>query len=94
MEFKKSIVTLMAETLDEKHREYALLGLMEYTEDCEYQPIHIMIMDLMDQEIKKPGLDASKFIRYIYNRITLENTPIRSKGISTLGQIALSHPTQ
>jgi hypothetical protein len=52
-----------------------------------------MILDLLDEEIEKGGVDASKFIRFIYNRVTLEDTPVRSKAVSTLGKIGLMQPT-
>ena len=34
------------------------MGLMEFIEDCEHNELHIMILDLVEQEIKKGGMDG------------------------------------
>jgi hypothetical protein len=65
----------------------ALAHLCEYIEDCEFTPLSVRILHLLG--IEGPKLSSpSKCIRYIYNRIILENSVIRVAAVSALGRFA------
>jgi len=93
-EFKKSlvgsIVSLMKgapETTDQ-----TLLHLCEFIEDCEYTSLCTHILDLLGD--MGPGTkEPARYIRFIYNRIILENAMIRSTAISALTKFAAACPS-
>mmetsp|Transcript_14599 Transcript_14599/g.31460 ORF Transcript_14599/g.31460 Transcript_14599/m.31460 type:complete len:945 (-) Transcript_14599:205-3039(-) len=93
-EYKKSlvgtIVSLMKgapETIDQ-----TLLQLCEFIEDCEYTSLSTDILELLGEtgpETKEPA----RYIRFIYNRIILENSMVRSAAISSLTKFAAACPS-
>ncbi|GAN07566.1 coatomer subunit gamma [Mucor ambiguus] len=83
--FKKSIVEAMMAMV--KHipecREAALSQLCEFIEDCEFPKLSVRILHLLGQyghEMNTP----TKYIRYIYNRVILENSIVRAAAVSAL----------
>nr|GME00700.1 coatomer subunit gamma [Ipomoea batatas] len=86
-EFKKaivdSIVILIRDIPDAK--ESGLLHLCEFIEDCEFTYLSTQILHFLGNEGPKTS-DPSKYIRYIYNRIILENATVRASAVSTLAK--------
>ncbi|CAH9124383.1 unnamed protein product [Cuscuta epithymum] len=86
-EFKKaivdSIVILIRDIPDAK--ESGLLHLCEFIEDCEFTYLSTQILHFLGNEGPKTS-DPSKYIRYIYNRIILENATVRATAVSTLAK--------
>ncbi|GJX34574.1 coatomer subunit gamma-2, partial [Tanacetum coccineum] len=86
-EYKKaivdSIVTIIREIPDAK--ESGLLHLCEFIEDCEFTYLSTQILHFLGIEGPKTS-DPSKFIRYIYNRVILENATVRASAVSTLAK--------
>jgi coatomer subunit gamma len=72
---------------DQALKKVALLSLAEYIEDCQFDNIKTRILSVLGKE----GISAnspSQLVRYIYNRIILENAVVRAAAVSALGDIA------
>ncbi|GER49846.1 coatomer subunit gamma [Striga asiatica] len=86
-EYKKaivdSIVVLIRDIPDAK--ESGLLHLCEFIEDCEFTYLSTQILHFLGNEGPKTS-DPSKYIRYIYNRVILENATVRASAVSTLAK--------
>jgi len=64
-------------------KELGLIHLGEFIEDCEYTQLSIRILHILG--VHGPSTDdPTKFIRYIYNRLFLENAAIRAAALSAL----------
>lgn len=78
-----SILILIREIPDAK--EGGLSHLCEFIEDCEFTYLSTQILHLLGIEGPKTA-DPSKYIRYIYNRVILENATVRASAVSTLAK--------
>ncbi|XP_047979348.1 coatomer subunit gamma [Salvia hispanica] len=78
-----SIVILIRDIPDAK--EGGLLHLCEFIEDCEFTYLSTQILHFIGNEGPKTS-DPSKYIRYIYNRVILENATVRASAVSTLAK--------
>ena len=69
----------------------ALSHLCEFIEDCEFTKLAVRILYVL-------GIDGpttsqpSKYIRYIYNRVILENATVRAAAVSSLARYAVTLP--
>lgn len=92
-EFKKvivdSIVYLMNNVAESK--ELPLLYLCEFIEDCEFSELIVQIMHVVGANGTSCP-NPSKFIRFIFNRVILENAVVRAAAVSTLGVFAIRVP--
>ncbi|ERN17499.1 coatomer subunit gamma-2 [Amborella trichopoda] len=86
-EYKKaiidSILILIRDIPDAK--ESGLSHLCEFIEDCEFTYLSTQILHFLGNEGPKTA-DPSKYIRYIYNRVILENATVRAGAVSTLAK--------
>jgi len=93
-EFKKTIVngiiTLM-KALPES-TESSLLHLCEFIEDCEFTMLSTQILHLLGELGPKTSAPA-RYIRFIYNRVMLENSCVRAAAIAALAKFAASCPS-
>ena len=63
-------------------------------QDCEFTYLSTQILHLLGMEGPKTK-DPAKYIRYIYNRIILENATVRAAAVSSLAKFgALVHELQ
>lgn len=69
-------------------KESALEMLCDFIEDCEYTELLVRILNLLGNEGPKTP-NPSTFVRYIYNRIVLDNSIVRSSAIISLSKFAL-----
>ena len=78
-EYKKAIVDTIISIIEENKEaaESGLAHLCEFIEDCEHTSIAVRVLHLLGKEGPKT-LAPSKYIRYIYNRVILENSPVRA----------------
>uniref|UniRef100_A0A7S3LLT2 Coatomer subunit gamma n=1 Tax=Aplanochytrium stocchinoi TaxID=215587 RepID=A0A7S3LLT2_9STRA len=86
-EFKKVIVDTMLELIERipETKRAALFHLCEFIEDCEFTQLSARILHLLGEE--GPSTEhPAKFIRFIYNRIILENAHVRAAAVSALGK--------
>ncbi len=62
--------------------------LSEFIEDCEHTSLATRILHLLGREGPRTTTPA-KYIRYIYNRVILENAPVRAGKI--LSSLFIDH---
>lgn len=78
-----SILILIREIPDAK--EPGLAHLCEFIEDCEFTYLSTQILHLLGSEGPKTS-EPAKYIRYIYNRVILENATVRAAAVSSLAR--------
>lgn len=92
-EYKKAIVQAILELIQEipDAREAGLGHLCEFIEDCEFTFLSVQVLALLGREgptTKEPA----RYIRYIYNRIILENATVRAAAVSALASFGARVP--
>jgi len=89
-EYKGSIVSTMLTIIEKvpESTDVALDHLCEFIEDCDYTNLSTKILHLLGEKGPKAS-NPSRYIRYIYNRIPLENAIIRSSAVSALAKFGL-----
>ncbi|PSN51438.1 hypothetical protein C0J52_08977 [Blattella germanica] len=68
-----------------------LAHLCEFIEDCEHTSLAVRILHLLGKEgprTKQP----SRYIRFIYNRVILENAPVRAAAVAAMSQFGATCP--
>ncbi|OAY29680.1 coatomer subunit gamma isoform X2 [Manihot esculenta] len=86
-EYKKAIVDSIVVLIRDipEAKESGLLHLCEFIEDCEFTYLSTQILHFLGIEGPKTS-DPSKYIRYIYNRVHLENATVRAAAVGTLAK--------
>jgi coatomer subunit gamma len=69
--------------------ETALANLCEFIEDCEFTKLSVRILHLLGVQGPK-SQQPSKFIRFIYNRVILENAIVRAAAVSSLAKFGVN----
>jgi len=93
-EYKKCIVNsiiCLIRSIPEA-KDSGLLHLSEFIEDCEFTYLSSQILYLLGKEGPSTE-DPSRYIRYIYNRVILENATIRASAVSALAKFASNCPS-
>lgn len=86
-EFKKTVVESMFDLIKfvPESREEALAHLCEFIEDCEFTKLAVRVLHLLGREGPKTA-QPTKYIRYIYNRVVLENAIVRAAAVTALAK--------
>ncbi|XP_008783467.1 coatomer subunit gamma-2 [Phoenix dactylifera] len=86
-DYKKAIVDSIVILIRDipEAKESGLFHLCEFIEDCEFTYLSTQILHFLGNEGPKTS-DPSKYIRYIYNRVILENATVRASAVSTLAK--------
>eukprot|EP01133_Synstelium_polycarpum_P003463 gene3463-3939_t len=71
-------------------KEIALNELCDFIEDCEYPDLSVQILHLLGQEGPLTS-SPSKYIRYIYNRVSLDSGTIRAAAVTSIAKFGLLH---
>jgi len=92
--FKKTIVNSIITLIKAvpETTESSLLHLCEFIEDCEFTMLSTQILHLLGDIGPKTSAPA-RYIRFIYNRVMLENSCVRAAAISSLSKFAASCPS-
>lgn len=93
-DYKKAIVSAILALIHEipDAKEAGLSHLCEFIEDCEFTFLSVEILHLLGAEAPKTK-DPAKYIRYIYNRIILENATVRAAAVSALANFGAAVPS-
>jgi len=86
-DYKKAIVNAVISIIEENSdaKDAGLSHLCEFIEDCEHTSLATKILYLLGQE--GPRTTApSKYIRFIYNRVILENAEVRAAAVTSLAK--------
>jgi len=90
-EFKKAVLDAlldMMEVIPESKTE-GLFQCCEFIEDCEFTALATRVLHLLGKEGPAlPSPQPAAFIRFIYNRVILENAPVRASAVSALAKFA------
>ncbi|KAL9086720.1 MAG: hypothetical protein Q9159_004015 [Coniocarpon cinnabarinum] len=89
-EFKRSVVESMFDLIKfvPESKEDALAHLCEFIEDCEFTKLSVRILHLLGIEGPKTS-HPTKYIRYIYNRVVLENAIVRAAAVTALAKFGV-----
>lgn len=89
-EFKRSVVESMFDLIKfvPESKEEALAHLCEFIEDCEFTKLAVRILHLLGMEGPKTA-QPTKYIRYIYNRVVLENAIVRAAAVTALAKFGV-----
>lgn len=93
-DFKRSIVNSIVSLIRQvpETTESSLLHLCEFIEDCEFTMLSTQILHLLGE--LGPGTQApARYIRFIYNRVILENSAVRAAAVAALSKFAARCPS-
>jgi len=87
LEYKSSIADTIITIIEEnpEAKENGLSHLCEFIEDCEHTSLAVRILHLLGAEGPKTS-NPARYIRYIYNRVILENATVRAAAVSALAR--------
>lgn len=90
-DFKRAVVEAIFDMIKfvSECKEQALSHLCEFIEDCEFTKLSVRILHLLGIEGPKAPQPA-KFIRYIYNRVVLENAIVRAAAVSSMAKFGIN----
>lgn len=93
LEYKASIADTIITIIEDnpEAKETGLAHLCEFIEDCEHTSLAVRILHLLGKEgprTKQP----SRYIRFIYNRVILENPTVRAAAVSAMAQFGATCP--
>ncbi|GBE77535.1 Probable coatomer subunit [Sparassis crispa] len=90
-EFKRAVVEAIFDMIKfiGECKEQALSHLCEFIEDCEFTKLSVRILHLVGMEGPKAP-QPTKYIRFIYNRVVLENATVRAAAVSSLAKFGLN----
>jgi coatomer subunit gamma len=89
-EFKRAVVESMFDLIKfvPGSKEETLSHLCEFIEDCEFTKLAVRILHLLGVEGPKTP-QPNRFIRYIYNRVVLENALVRAAAVTALAKFGV-----
>jgi len=92
-EYKKAIIECIVTIIDESQdsRETGLSHLCEFIEDCEHTNLCVKILHMLGRDGPNTS-NPSKYIRFIYNRVVLENETIRAASVTALAKFGAACP--
>lgn len=92
-EYKATIVEAILAVIREipEATESALSQLAEFIEDCEFTYLSVLILHILGTKGPQTK-DPARYIRYIYNRVILENAAVRAAALTSLTQFAVACP--
>lgn len=90
-DFKRAVVEAMFDMVKfiGASKEQALGHLCEFIEDCEFTKLSVRILHLLGLEGPKSP-QPSKYIRFIYNRVVLENATVRAAAVTSLAKFGVN----
>ncbi|KAG8469572.1 hypothetical protein KFE25_006027 [Diacronema lutheri] len=91
--YKKAIVDTILELIAQipDAKEAGLMNLCEFIEDCEFTPLSTAILAVLGTEGPATA-EPSSYIRFIYNRVVLENATVRASAVSALAKFGVQLP--
>jgi len=94
-DFKRAVVEAMFDMIKfiGESKEQALSHLCEFIEDCEFTKLSVRILHLLGIE-GPTAPQPSKYIRFIYNRVVLENATVRAAAVASLAKFGIIDDTK
>ncbi|EIW87144.1 coatomer subunit gamma [Coniophora puteana RWD-64-598 SS2] len=90
-DFKRAVVEAIFDMIKfiGECKEQALSHLCEFIEDCEFTKLSVRILYLLGIEGPKAP-QPTKYIRFIYNRVVLENATVRAAAVASLAKFGVN----
>ncbi|KAF9270770.1 coatomer subunit gamma [Marasmius fiardii PR-910] len=90
-DFKRAVVEAIFDMIKfiQDCKEQALSHLCEFIEDCEFTKLSVRILHLLGLEGPKSP-QPTKYIRFIYNRVVLENATVRAAAVASLAKFGVN----
>ncbi|KAL0580682.1 coatomer subunit gamma [Marasmius crinis-equi] len=90
-DFKRAVVEAIFDMIKfiGECKEQALSHLCEFIEDCEFTKLSVRILHLLGMEGPKSP-QPTKYIRFIYNRVVLENATVRAAAVASLAKFGVN----
>ena len=90
-DFKRAVVEAIFDMVKSiaECKEAALGHLCEFIEDCEFTKLSVRILHLLGLEGPRTP-NPTKYIRYIYNRVVLENAIVRAAAVTSLAKFGVN----
>jgi len=90
-DFKRAVVEAIFDMIKfiGECKEQALSHLCEFIEDCEFTKLSVRILHLLGMEGPKSP-QPTKYIRFIYNRVVLENATVRAAAVSSMAKFGVN----
>ena len=87
LDYKASIADTIITVIEEnpEAKENGLAHLCEFIEDCEHTSLAVKILHLLGAEGPRTS-NPARYIRFIYNRVLLENATVRAAAVSALAR--------
>ncbi|CAG0894487.1 unnamed protein product [Darwinula stevensoni] len=87
LDYKAAIADTLITIIEEnpEAKETGLAHLCEFIEDCEHTALAVRILHLLGKEGPRTN-KPSRYIRFIYNRVILENACVRAAAVSALAR--------
>ena len=87
LDYKASIADTIITVIEEnpEAKENGLAHLCEFIEDCEHTVLAVKILHLLGQEGPRTA-NPARYIRFIYNRVLLENATVRAAAVSAMAR--------
>jgi coatomer protein complex subunit gamma len=89
MQVKSVITRQLYQAVFSSHYYIALSHLCEFIEDCEFTKLSVRVLHVLGVEGPKAA-SPTKYIRYIYNRVILENSIVRAAAVSALAKFGVN----
>lgn len=93
-EYKKAVVDTIVSIIENvpDAQESGLEHLCEFIEDCEFTTLLVRILHLLGAQGSRSG-NPRKYIRFVYNRLILENATVRAAAVSALAKFGIQVPS-
>jgi len=87
LDYKTSIADTIITVIEDNSeaKDNGLAHLCEFIEDCEHTSLAVRILHLLGQEGPRTA-NPCRYIRFIYNRVLLENATVRAAAVSALAR--------
>lgn len=90
-DFKKALLDALLDIMEAipEAKTDGLFHLCEFIEDCEFTALATRVLHLLGKEgPAMPAPQPASFIRFIYNRVILENPAVRASAVTALAKFA------
>lgn len=89
-DYKKAVVETIVSIIENvpEAQESGLEHLCEFIEDCEFSSLLVKILHMLGEQGPKCP-NPRKYIRFIYNRLILENSTVRAAAVAALARFGI-----
>jgi len=92
VKIKKSALDIVDQIITElpESKDFGIVMIAEYIEDCQHAELQIRVLNIINREVTR-GFAPTSIIRYVNNRLNLEEVEIRAAAVGTLFKYAVKY---